>query len=259
MLGTALFGLLCNIAMAYILWRTEEADEKVEEETKQGVIKRKPSSEIYKADTITIDESMISEDGNIATGVMVNQNKKEEAPERYSVQTNVTKNASDVKESDNANIRAAFVHILGDIVQSIGVVIAATIISFKPKWVIIDPICTFGFALLVSITTYNVIKDCLKVLCEAVPSDLDVDALKVDLNNAQGVKELVDLHVWSLTHGKVALTAIVEKEEAAIGVLRSVTLVCRKWGIYHTTIQVMSSNELSEGHDEFTDIGQNVH
>jgi Co/Zn/Cd efflux system component len=175
--------------------------------------------------------------------------------------TEINYNASVVKESENANVRATFIHVIGDVVQSVGVVIAATIIVCEPTWLIIDPICTFIFALIVCVSTYAIIKDCLHVLCEGVPEGLDTDALTKDIASAKGVKKLHDFHCWSLTDGKVALTAIVEREDGLEGVeaLRWATLECRKQGIFHTTIQVMTTQEMDRRYPEFCDIHQNVH
>lgn len=73
------------------------------------------------------------------------------------------------------NVRAAIIHVIGDIVQSIGVVIAAIMIYWKPTWVIIDPICTFIFTILVLFTTIPIFKDCVTVLMEATPEDINVE------------------------------------------------------------------------------------
>jgi Co/Zn/Cd efflux system component len=175
--------------------------------------------------------------------------------------TEINYNASVVKESENANVRATFIHVIGDVVQSVGVVIAATIIVCEPTWLIIDPICTFIFALIVCVSTYAIIKDCLHVLCEGVPEGLDTEALTKDISTAKGVKKLHDFHCWSLTDGKVALTAIVEREDGLEGVeaLRWATLECRKQGIFHTTIQVTTTQEMDRRYPEFCDIHQNVH
>uniref|UniRef100_A0A8D8GKJ3 Zinc transporter 2 n=1 Tax=Culex pipiens TaxID=7175 RepID=A0A8D8GKJ3_CULPI len=64
---------------------------------------------------------------------------------------------------ENINVRAAFVHVLSDFVQSLGVFIAALVIYFKPEWSIIDPICTFMFSILVLATTIAIMKDALLV------------------------------------------------------------------------------------------------
>ena len=68
----------------------------------------------------------------------------------------------------NINVRAAFIHVIGDFIQSVGVFAAALVIYFKPDWVIVDPICTFLFSFLVLGTTYSIIRDALNVLMEGI-------------------------------------------------------------------------------------------
>lgn len=70
------------------------------------------------------------------------------------------------KGRDNINVRAAFIHVLGDFLQSIGVFAAALVIYFFPHMGYIDPICTFLFSILVLVTTFNIIKDVLNVFME---------------------------------------------------------------------------------------------
>ena len=82
----------------------------------------------------------------------------------------------------NVNIRAAMIHIIGDIVQSIGVLMAATIIYFWPKLTICDPICTFIFSVIVIFTTVPIVKDCVIVLMEGTPHDIDTDKITDDIN-----------------------------------------------------------------------------
>ena len=67
---------------------------------------------------------------------------------------------------ENINVRAAFIHVIGDFLQSLGVFIAALVIYFKPNWVIIDPICTFVFSVLVLFTTVKILQDTMRVLME---------------------------------------------------------------------------------------------
>ncbi|XP_041089797.1 zinc transporter 2-like [Polyodon spathula] len=66
----------------------------------------------------------------------------------------------------NPSVRAAFIHVIGDLLQSVGVLIAAYVIYFKPEYKIIDPICTFLFSLLVLATTITILRDVLRVLME---------------------------------------------------------------------------------------------
>lgn len=65
--------------------------------------------------------------------------------------------------SENINVRAAFVHVLGDVLQSIGVFCAAIVIYFQPTWQLADPICTFIFSIIVLWTTITILKDAILV------------------------------------------------------------------------------------------------
>ncbi|KAM6370971.1 proton-coupled zinc antiporter SLC30A2 isoform 2-T2 [Pluvialis apricaria] len=69
-------------------------------------------------------------------------------------------------EQPNASVRAAFVHVVGDLLQSVGVLIASYIIFFKPEYKYVDPICTFLFSALVLVTTLTILRDVLLVLME---------------------------------------------------------------------------------------------
>ncbi|XP_065590000.1 probable proton-coupled zinc antiporter SLC30A4 isoform X2 [Cyrtonyx montezumae] len=104
-------------------------------------------------------------------------------------------------------VRAAFVHALGDLVQSIGVLVAAYIIRFKPEYKIADPICTYVFSILVVLTTVRILCDTGVIIMEGVPRHLNVDRIKEDLMKIEDVYSIEDLNVWSLTAGKT--TAIV--------------------------------------------------
>ena len=70
------------------------------------------------------------------------------------------------EERTNVNVKAAFIHVIGDFVQSLGVFIAALIIYFRPDWKIADPVCTFIFSILVLLTTIRILRDTMNVLME---------------------------------------------------------------------------------------------
>jgi solute carrier family 30 (zinc transporter), member 2 len=74
-----------------------------------------------------------------------------------------TSHHSSSSSSQNINVRAAFIHVVGDFIQSLGVFIGALVIYFKPEWNIIDPIITFLFSILVLATTIAIMKDALLV------------------------------------------------------------------------------------------------
>lgn len=81
--------------------------------------------------------------------------------------------------AENINVRAAFIHVIGDVLQSIGVFCAATIIYFKPTWQLADPICTFIFSIIVLWTTITIMKDAIWVsICLAPKFGFDFSLLQ---------------------------------------------------------------------------------
>lgn len=146
---------------------------------------------------------------------------------------------------DSLAVRAAFVHALGDLVQSVGVLIAAYIIRFKPEYKIADPICTYIFSLLVVFTTFRIIWDTVVIILEGVPSHLNVDYIKESLMKIEDVYSVEDLNIWSLTSGKS--TAIVHMqlipgssskwEEVQS---KAKHLLLNTFGMYKCTIQLQS-------------------
>lgn len=107
----------------------------------------------------------------------------------------------------NMNVRAALIHTLGDLVQSVGVLVAAIVIHFKPEYKLADPICTFIFSFLVLFTTINIMKDAVNVLMEATPLSLNYDNVKEVLEDIDGVHSVHSLHIWSLSLGNFYLPA----------------------------------------------------
>jgi len=151
------------------------------------------------------------------------------------------------------------IHILGDTIQSVGVVIASILIWIWPEHLkIADPICTFIFSILVIFTTKSVVKDCIQVLMEAAPSNIDVDGFRSDLLKINGVLDVHDLHVWCLSSGKPSMSAHISADDSFDKIiLKNATDLCRKIGISHTTIQVdTTTDENDAGH---VDCSHNLH
>ncbi|CDI74390.1 cation efflux family protein, putative [Eimeria praecox] len=151
-------------------------------------------------------------------------------------------------EIESMNLRAAYIHAVGDLLQNIGVMIASAIIWYNPEYSIADPACTLVFSMFVLLTTVSIIREAVNVLMEGTPLGLDVAVLQADLVSLRGVLEVHDLHVWSISIGRPALAChlVVCDEEAARRVLRAATLLCqRKHGILHTTIQTDFSSDAS--------------
>ena len=143
----------------------------------------------------------------------------------------------DHSHHENINIQAAYIHALGDMVQSVGVCIAGALIWYEPKWQIADPIATFLFSILVLITTVDVIKQSVHVLMEGTPDGIDPIEIEAGLRALSSVLTTHDLHIWSLTIGKPSLSVHVVSETPDAALHEAQDYLISK-GISHSTIQV---------------------
>lgn len=137
--------------------------------------------------------------------------------------------------------------MVGDLLQSIGVAIAGLLIWLHPndpRWYLADPLCTFGFSILVLLTTRSILRDIFHVLMERAPPRLDVPRLARTMHQLPGVQDVHDLHVWNLSMGLPILTAHVHILEGADPqeVLKAFEGVCNASGIRHTTVQICNPN-----------------
>ncbi|KAJ3023289.1 hypothetical protein HKX48_003740 [Thoreauomyces humboldtii] len=155
------------------------------------------------------------------------------------------------KKAMNINVHAAAIHVIGDLLSSIGVLIAATIIWIKPDMTIVDPICTFVFSVFVLGTTVQLMYNSLTVLMEATPEDIDPHAVATDLRSIAGVEDIHDLHIWNLTLGKASLSVHLHIQENWAATLLPLDLadyhkilaeaqemLCETYGIHHATVQL---------------------
>ncbi|NXK15032.1 ZNT3 protein, partial [Herpetotheres cachinnans] len=141
----------------------------------------------------------------------------------------------------STSVRAAFVHVVGDLLQSVGVLVAATIIYFKPQCKIADPISTLFFSVFVLGSTFTILRDVFRVLMEGTPRGLDFDAVKEVLLGVSGVKSAHDLHLWALTlsHHAVSVHVAVEASADPETVLQEATTQLQsKFGFASCTVQV---------------------
>ncbi|XP_016112480.1 zinc transporter 4-like [Sinocyclocheilus grahami] len=120
-------------------------------------------------------------------------------------------------------VRAAFIHALGDLVQSVGVLIAAYIVRFKPEYKLADPICTYLFSILVLFSTIQIIRDTGIILLEGVPRHVDVSGIRADLLKLQHVECVEELKLWALTADKTAAIVHLQLEYCDVWRLVSAT------------------------------------
>ena len=191
------------------------------------------------------EENNNNTDNNLKESLLNNENKISDDELEHNL-----------KADDNPVIRAAYIHILGDMIQSAGVLIAALIIYFfqdtHPGVRIVDPICTFCFAIVVLCTTFPVSRDCIFVLLESTPRDLDIESLYNDLSSIEGVISVHDIHLWNISIGRpsIALHIICNSPK---DILKKATQTCQNYGIKHCTIQT-ETQECNCKHEEENDI-----
>ncbi|XP_042725925.1 zinc transporter 8 [Lagopus leucura] len=146
----------------------------------------------------------------------------------------------------NASLRAAFVHAIGDLFQSISVLISALIIFFKPEYKIADPICTFVFSIFVLATTITILRDILVALMEGTEKELSYDAVKARILAVEKVESVHSLHLWSLTMNQTILSAHVATADTVDSqkILKDITQALFEHYSFHSiTIQIESGED----------------
>lgn len=142
------------------------------------------------------------------------------------------------------NLRGAYLHVVSDLLGSVGAVLAALVI-LATGWNAADAIASILIAALVLASSWKLVREAVDVLMEAVPAHVDLDRLQAALERVPGTDEVHDLHVWSLTTGRCALSAhaVVSAEAHGNGdddrILAAMADVCaREFAIDHVTIQI---------------------
>src|SRR5699024_6924407 len=151
---------------------------------------------------------------------------------------------------ENLNLRAVYLHVLGDLLGSIGAIVAAVLILIF-QWGWADPLASVLVAFLVLISGVRVTKDALHVLMEGTPKEIDLENVIQKIKNVEGVLGLHDLHVWSITSGHHALSAHVVVEGGMTikdrkSVVQQLEITLSDEGIHHVTIQLENKNHLHD-------------
>lgn len=137
------------------------------------------------------------------------------------------------------NIRAALLHVMGDILGSISALIAGAVIYFT-HWMLIDPILSILIGILILISSLSLIRESLLVVMEGVPGHIDLKNVSQGMLKISEVKAIHDLHIWTLSSGKIALSAHVDIQE--LSGWQNILIELRKflkqqYNIDHVTLQ----------------------
>ncbi len=139
----------------------------------------------------------------------------------------------------NINVRAALLHVMGDLLGSVAALISGVVIVVT-QWTRIDPILSLLIALLILGSSLRILRDALNSLLGGVPTHLDSELVHRAVAGTAGVVSIHDLHIWSMSAEKTALSAhvVVTRMADWPGVLRRIqSLLDRDFGIRHVTLQ----------------------
>ncbi len=143
----------------------------------------------------------------------------------------------------NINIRAAYLHLIGDTLSSIVVIIGGILIwKFEIYW--IDPLITVLISLYILKETYLLLKDSFNILMQSSPRELSLDKIKLEVEKLEGVKNIHHVHAWSLNDQQVHFEGHIDLEEdmtvSKTDALKNRirTLLHNKFNIDHTTLEV---------------------
>ncbi|MGO9831575.1 MAG: cation diffusion facilitator family transporter [Myxococcaceae bacterium] len=153
--------------------------------------------------------------------------------------------------SHTLNARAAFLHVLGDTLSSSGVLLGAGLMALT-GWRWVDPALSLAISVVIVLGSWRLLRDAVDVLLEAVPAHVDLEAVRVLLERAEGVVAVHDLHVWTLSSGLYALSAhlvvldpMVCNNDQILSAVKHELL--GRYGIDHTTIQIESETYAHTG------------
>ncbi|AZA81776.1 cation transporter [Chryseobacterium lactis] len=152
------------------------------------------------------------------------------------------------KDSEaSLNMKGAYFEVLSDMLTSVGVMIAG-VIMLTTGWYYADPLISAAIGLLIFPRTWKLLKEAINVLLEGTPKDVDIVELRKSLEQTPGVKNVHDLHLWSLTSSMNAMSAHIVKDGVSTQnqLLKTLTdQTTENFKISHTTFQIEE-----EGYEE---------
>lgn len=145
------------------------------------------------------------------------------------------------RQKGDLNIRAAYVHMLGDALGSLGIIAGAVVIH-RTGWYVIDPILSVVIGGLIVWTAWEIVRESLNILLEGLPRGLELETVQQAILQVPGVCDVHDLHIWSLATQVHALSchvviADIPPSESEPILQRINRMLAERFGIHHTTIQ----------------------
>ena len=146
-------------------------------------------------------------------------------------------------QKGDLNIRGAFLHMAADTLVSIGVVISGIIIMYT-DWYIIDPIIGIVIAIVILVSTWELLRDSMRLVLDGVPEGIEVDEVAQLMRDTNHVTDVHHLHIWAMSTTENALTAhvVVDDEHEAASVRKALKEALCEKGITHATIEIESGD-----------------
>jgi cobalt-zinc-cadmium efflux system protein len=142
-------------------------------------------------------------------------------------------------EHASLNLRGAYLHVLGDLLGSVGTIVAALLVRFT-GWSAADPVASIIVTALIVRGAWRLVRESVDVLLESTPAHIPLGAVRAQLERIPGIESVHDLHVWTVTSGVIAMSAhaIVREPDRQQHVLEHVYDAMRLFGIEHVTVQL---------------------
>src|SRR6202521_2378391 len=155
-------------------------------------------------------------------------------------------------DTKSLNLRAAMLHIVGDIAASIGVVVAGAVILLT-GWLYIDPLLSLAIVVLIAFGAWRLVRETVNLLLEGTPNHINLGAVTSEIMDTGRVTGMHDLHVWALSSDEMALSCHVVVGDLPLAEAEHVVRdlekrLCARFDIGHTTIQVESCHPCGEIH-----------
>jgi cobalt-zinc-cadmium efflux system protein len=144
--------------------------------------------------------------------------------------------------SHSLNLKAAYLHVLGDLLGSVGA-IASGLTIWATGWNLIDPLVTFFIAALLLYGSWHIVVEAVGVLMESAPRGVDAREVRYNLERIPSVQEVHDLHIWSVSTGVIALSVHLVSSSPSRALREANRLLDEQYGIHHTTLQVEHPEE----------------
>ena len=146
------------------------------------------------------------------------------------------------EQKTNLNIRSAFWHALGDALASIGVILGGVIILLTGIF-LVDPIISIFIGIIIILAAWGILRDGLRVILEATPREIDVRKILNSLNQITGVKDVHDIHVWSITPELHSMSCHVLIDDIATSEAANIRkkikeVLSKQFNIEHATLQM---------------------